>query len=163
MRPRLGRDAALELPLDAVVADRGRCVETIGDVRSGQFGEVAGVDGVARPDAGVAICLELGAYGAPLSPCLAGAGAEGAEQVLDMVAVFVREHIGLREGTALSAELRPQIVEEAEIDVDVPVVGAVEGANIAVAGPQPVSIWSVKNRVLAIEYVLPFCAKVDRQ
>src|SRR6476646_4132843 len=47
-----------------------------------------------------------------------------------MVAVLVREHVRLREGAASRAESRPELVEEAEIDVDVLVDRAVERADV---------------------------------
>ncbi len=51
MRPRLRRDAALRLTLNAIVADRGRRVETVLDIRLGQLGDVAGFERVLAPDA----------------------------------------------------------------------------------------------------------------
>jgi N-glycosylase/DNA lyase len=64
VRPRVGVNPALRLLLDAVVADRGGRVQTVGDVRPAQGGQIAGLGGVVRPDAGEAIGLELGAHGA---------------------------------------------------------------------------------------------------
>ena len=55
-----------------------------------------------------------------------------------MVAVLVREHVGLRKRPALGAEPRLQLVEEAEIDVDLLVGRAVERADLRarVAAPR---------------------------
>ena len=54
------------------------------------------------------------------------AAVEDAQQVLDVVSVLVRHHVGLRERPALGAEARAQLVEEPQVDVDVLVGGAVE-------------------------------------
>ena len=62
MRPALGVDAARGLLLDPVVADRGRGVETVGDVGVGELLDEAGLHGVGGPDAGVAVGLELEAH-----------------------------------------------------------------------------------------------------
>ena len=56
---------------------------------------------------------------------------EHAGQVLDVVAVLVREHVRLRERPALRAEPRLEVVEEAEIDVDALVRRAVERPDLA--------------------------------
>jgi hypothetical protein len=45
----------------------------------------------------------------------------------------VGEHVRLGEGAAAGAEARPQLVEEAEVDVDVLVGRAVERADVLVA------------------------------
>src|SRR6201999_4548859 len=62
-----------------------------------------------------------------------GAGAavvaEQAELVLHVVAVLVGQHIGLGEGTAARSELGLEILEEAEVDVDVAIARAVERAG----------------------------------
>ena len=64
----------------------------------------------------------------PLSPL------QGAEQVLDVVAVLVGDHVALGERPALGAEPRPQLVEEAEVEVDELVGRAVERARVAARG-----------------------------
>ena len=65
------------------------------------------------------------------------------------MAVLVGEDVRLGERTALGAELRLQLVEEAEVDIDVAVVRAVkERAQLqADAPPQPVWIDPSKRRV----------------
>src|SRR5581483_6357186 len=78
----------------------------------------------------IAVRLQLGAHGAAGSPGLARASAEHAEQVLHVVAVFVRQHVGLSERATARAEARSQLVEEAEIDVDVLVERAVERPDL---------------------------------
>ena len=71
------------------------------------------------PHAGVAVGLQLEAHRHPTS------GPRGrrrpgvvAQQVLDVVAVLVGDHVGLGERAALGAEPGPQLVVEAEVDVD---------------------------------------------
>ena len=54
----------------------------------------------------------------------------GAFEILDVMAVLVGDDVGLGERPAGGAELRPQFVEEAEIDVDVAVFRAVERADL---------------------------------
>ena len=46
-----------------------------------------------------------------------------------MVTVLVGHDIGLGERSAFRAELRLEVIEESEVDVDVLVSGAVEGAD----------------------------------
>ena len=57
--PRLGRDVALRLALDAVVAYSSCGVQALGDLRIRQLRQVAGFGGVVRPDAGQAVSLEF--------------------------------------------------------------------------------------------------------
>ena len=58
-----------------------------------------------------------------------------------MVAVLVREHVRLDEGTARPAELALQdVVEEGRVQVDGLIVRAVERADVGGAPPQPVPI-----------------------
>ena len=59
MGPRLGRDVALRLALDAVVAHGSRGVQALGDLLIRQLRQVAGFGGVVRPDAGQAVSLEF--------------------------------------------------------------------------------------------------------
>ena len=47
-----------------------------------------------------------------------------------MVPVLVRDHVGLGERAAAGAEPRLELVEEAEVDVDVPIPRAVEGPDL---------------------------------
>ena len=61
----------------------------------------------------------------------------GAEQVLHVVAVLVRDHVGLGEAPALCAEPGSQIVVEPEVDVHLPVGRAVEGPDRRVGDPAP--------------------------
>src|SRR4051812_42743365 len=58
VRPGLGVHLPLRLLLDAVVADGGGGVERVGDVRLRHVLDQPRLDGVVRPDAGVAVRLE---------------------------------------------------------------------------------------------------------
>src|SRR5260221_4871957 len=60
--PRFGRDPALELFLDPVVADSRGSIESIGNLGIRNRFQVAGGDGVRRPDTRVAVRLELHAH-----------------------------------------------------------------------------------------------------
>ena len=77
---------------------------------------------------GEAVRLQFDAHRAAVRALVLRA-VEDAEQVLDVVPVLVCDHVGLREGAALGAEARAELVEEAEVDVDVTVGGAVEGPH----------------------------------
>ena len=66
----------------------------------------AGLGRVRRPDARVAVGLQLRADGAALRPLrVVPDPIEHAEQILDVVAVLVGEHVGLDERRVLRAEL----------------------------------------------------------
>src|SRR6185503_18431894 len=91
VRPRVAVDAALGLALDTVVSDRPGRVERVGDVLIGDRREIAGVDGVRRPDARVAIGLQLRAHGVALGPLASAGLAEEPEEVLDVMTVLVRQ------------------------------------------------------------------------
>ena len=121
---------ALGLLLDAIVADDPRGVERLVDLLPRDGLEEAGVYRVATPHAGEAICLEFRAHRAALGAGIAS-GLEQAEKVLDVVAVLMREDVLLREFTALRTELRLELVEEAEVDVDGLVDRAVERSDSA--------------------------------
>ena len=74
---------------------------------------VLGGRGVLGPHAGVAVGLQLEAYGVALRSLLGPDLAHGAEQVLDVVAVLVGEHVGLHEPAVGAAELLLEhLVEE---------------------------------------------------
>ena len=87
--------------------------------------EVALLEHVVGPHAGVAVGLELDPHG--LLVRLAAAAGD-AEQVLHVVADLVGDHVGLGE-VAGGAEAVAQLVEEAEVDVGQPVGRAVEGPD----------------------------------
>ena len=115
--------------LDAVVADRRRGVERIGDVLPRDVLHESRVERVADPQPGVAVGLELEPHLAALRARVAARAPQRAGQVLDVVPVLVGEDVRLGERAASRAELRLQLVEEAEVDVDVAVARAVERAR----------------------------------
>jgi hypothetical protein len=98
-----GRHPALRAGLDPVVADRGGRVQRVVDVRLGDRLEqrpAVGAGGrrrVLRPDAGVAVGLQLQPHRSALRTGPAADPVGGAEQVLDVVAVLVRDHVPLCE------------------------------------------------------------------
>ena len=97
------------------------------------------LDGVSRPDTGVAVGLELGPHREALRPRLVAAAqlVEEAELILDVMAVLVRDHVGLHERRAADAEAGLQVVEEPEVDVDELVAWTVERADLRVGGAAP--------------------------
>ena len=101
-----------------------------------------GLGGVRGPGAGVAVGLQFQADGevvgvARVAFLLAAHLRLGADQVLDVVAVFVGQHVRLRELAGRSEPVGEHVVE-AEVDVDLVVGGAVEradaGVGLAAAG-----------------------------
>jgi hypothetical protein len=135
--PRLGRHLALDALLDAVVADRRRGVERLPDVVLGELAEEPGALGVARPHAREAVGHELDADRAALGPDILRSVPEHAEQVLDVMAVLVGDHVALGKRPALRAEPLLQLVVEAQIEVYVRVEGAIEGPHGRRRRPAP--------------------------
>ena len=88
----------------------------------------ARVHRVARPNSREAVRLELDPH-RPALGALVLRAAEDAEQVLDVVAVLVGDDVRLGERPALRAEARAQLVEEAQVDVDVLIGRAIEGPH----------------------------------
>src|SRR5581483_1301980 len=131
VRPRLRIDLPLRRLLDAVVADCGGCAQRVLHVGLGDLREIARLLRVRSPDPGEAVRLELALHGGARRalPVVADL-VEDAEQVLDVVAVLVREDVGLRERARARSEARAQLVEEAEVDVDLLVDGAVERPDV---------------------------------
>ena len=84
------------------------------------------VSSASGPEPRVAVGLELDAYLAALRAGVPVRRSQHPGQVLDVVPVLVGQHVRLGERPAARAELRLQLVEEAEVDVDVAVVRAVE-------------------------------------
>ena len=105
VRPRLRRHAALGALLDPVVADRGRGVERLVDVLTGEVLDEARVERATDPEARVAVGLELDAHLPTLRAGVAVGAAQHAGEVLDVMAVLVREHVRLGQRAALGAEL----------------------------------------------------------
>ena len=101
-----------------VVADRRGGVERLARcrARSGCRGSPVSY-GVRCPYAGVAVRLQLEPHGALSGPVVPCAWSSAALQILDVVAVLVRQDVGLGERPALGAE-RVFSLEEAEVEVD---------------------------------------------
>jgi len=138
VRPGLRVYLALRLRLDPVVADRGRRVEPVVDVRLRQVHDQPRLHRVGRPDARVAIRLELGADGLALRPLERAADpVQDAELVLHVVAVLVGDHIGLDERRVRGAEARGQLVEETKVDVHELVCRTVERPHVGARDPAP--------------------------
>ena len=93
---------------------------------------------MVRPHARIAICLQLRSHRPALGPAALLGALERPEQVLDVVPVLVCQDVGLGKGPALGAESRLQLVEEAEVDVDALVRGAVEGPDLGARSPAAV-------------------------
>ena len=129
MGPAFGARVTRGSALDHVVTDRRGGSQSLFDVTRLQQVPVAGR--VMAPDPGETIGLELEPHrdGVGLggtSPAARLFDAVGdAEQVLDVMAHFVRDHIGLGE-VAGCAEPLLQFPKETQVDVDLAVVGAIE-------------------------------------
>ena len=97
--------------------------------------EVAGLDGVVRPDTGEAVGLQLGPDGLarrrPWPPTLRS---RMPSRSWTWWPYSWASDVRLRERPARGAELRLQLVEEAEVDVDVPVGRAVERPDLGARG-----------------------------
>ena len=132
MGPGVGVHVALRLLLDAVVTHRCRRIKGLCDVVRGQLCDEAGLDRVVRPHAGEAIGLELRLDRAAAGPARPAARRQEAEEVLDVMAVLVGDHVGLGERPAFGAELALELLEEAEVEVDELVLGAVERPDLRV-------------------------------
>src|SRR5919204_6473530 len=126
VRPFLRHDVALRLALDTVVAHRRRGVERLRDLGVRRLLEEPRVRGVTRPDSGEAIRLELRPDRGRVGGLVLG---EKAALVLHVMAVLVRDDVPLRERTALRPEPLRQVLEEADVEVDLLVLGAVEGPH----------------------------------
>src|SRR5215210_4193062 len=107
MRPRFLVNPAGGPPLDPVVTHGGCGVETVDDVLRREVLDEARFHGVGRPDAGVAVGLQLESNRARLLALAVPADARvGPDEVLDVVAVLVSDHVRLGERAATRAELR---------------------------------------------------------
>ena len=84
---------------------------------------------------GIAVRLQLGAHRLALCPRLALARLEGAQEVLDVVAVLVGDDVRLRRRAAGSPELGVQLIKEPEVDPDGLVDRAVEGPHLRRSEP----------------------------
>src|SRR5690606_19799294 len=121
-------DVALGALLQRVITDLVGGIQRLLDVALLQQ---ALLRGVMRPDAGEAVGLQLDtgrqAIGFHLAHALplAVEFRQHADQVLDVVADLMRDRISLRE-VARRLELLRQVAEEAEVDVNLAIAGAVE-------------------------------------
>ncbi len=135
MRPRLRVDLALGPLLDPVVAHGRGGVQACPDVLIGELDDESGPHRVVCPHTGVAVGLQLQPHRAALRPLpVAADPLHGAEQVLDVMAVLVADDVRLCERPALRAELRTQLLEEAEVEVDLLVTRAVERPDRGAGG-----------------------------
>ena len=147
VRERLGTHLALDLLLDAVVADRRRRRERVGDVVLRQLLQerlaALGVDRpgrVVRPDAREAVGHQLDAHRTGLRALrVALRLAEQVELVLDVVAELVRDDELLGQRALAGAEPLAERVEEPRVEVGRAVGRTVEGPTALVALPQPVA------------------------
>src|SRR5690606_8937326 len=116
----LGHGEALHALLQRIVADLLGGIERFLDIA---IVEQVGLPGIIGPDAGIAVGLQLDADGIGIGLFLAHGGPALVEfgqhpgDVLDMVAHFMGQHIGLGE-IARCTELVAQLVIETEVDID---------------------------------------------
>src|SRR3954453_18351783 len=130
VRAGLRVDLSLELLLEPVVADRRGGGQGIGDIAVGDPRDESGLYGVRRPHARVAIGLQLEPHRrARRALTVRPTSVDRSLEVLDVMPVFVREDVRLRERTTRRAEAGRELPEEPEIDVHVLVGGAVEGTD----------------------------------
>src|SRR4029079_19266493 len=130
-------DIALRLLLDLVVADRARRIQRVVDIAG--LDDVFTLLGVIGEDAGEAIGLQFDAHLQSIRLGLAHALPHrlhlihDAEQLLHVMANLVGDDIGLRE-IALYAEAVLQLLVEVEVNINLLVVGTVEGTHCRHAG-----------------------------
>ena len=137
-----------------VVADGLGGGDALGDVLVGDVLDEPVALGGGGPHAGVAVGLQLQADGVGVGALLGADPAHGAEQVLDVVAVLVGEHVGAYEGGVLAAELLEDGVEEGRVEVDGLVGGAVErpdGARRGAAAAGLDLVGEDDHRLLGLE------------
>ena len=126
----------------------------------------AGLDRVRRPDAGVAVGLQLRADGLALRAPARRRGSASRTPSWSWTWWPYSWAItyAWTNGVTVDAELRLQLVEEAEVDVDELVGRAVERARPSeVASPHPVCIEPVKKTVSTCWYCLPLRWKTPFQ
>src|SRR5918996_413634 len=127
VRPVLGRDPTLCALLYPIVADRGCRLERAVDVGTIHVRDDPRGLRVPHPNTRVAVSLQLHAHGTALRTGVSALSApQVTGQVLDVVPVLVCEDVGAREVATFDAELRTELLEEPEVDVDLPVERTVE-------------------------------------
>src|SRR5262245_46577943 len=132
VRPCLRVDLPGSPFLNSVVTDSGGRVERLVDLGLAErFGVEAGVHRVLSPHAGVAVGLELEANRSALRtlPVITHS-IHRPEQILNMMAVLVRDDVGLRERTALGTKLRLELLEEPKVEVDLLIRRAIERSDL---------------------------------
>ncbi len=128
MGERVRRHVAPALLLQPVVADGAGGVQRLFQVAG--FQNLAALSGVG-PDARETVGLQLLAHGQQVGLRLACAAFElldpagDTDECLHVMADFVGDHVGLGE-VAAGAEAGAQILEEAQVDINLPVGGTVE-------------------------------------
>ncbi len=163
MGPALRVDPTARLLLDPVVADRGGRSEGLVDVA---LLEEAPLAGGMRPDPGQAVGLQLEPDRERVGPrraaLLLGAHLVGqAQEMLDVVADLVGQHVRLREVPG-RAESAPQLVIEREVDVDLAVLRAVEGAGRGLGDPAAGARASGEEHQVGALVVAPHLLKLPR-
>ena len=135
MRPRLGRHGALRLVLQAIVANRRRGRQAFLDIARIELDAGLLLVDVSAPHAG-----DSNRPAAPAAPTSAFACASlllsrcasmrvgEAEQILDVMADFVRDDVRLRE-VARRAEAAIELAEEAQVDIDLLIGRTVERSD----------------------------------
>ena len=103
-------------------------------------------DGMRGPHAGEAVGLQFGPDALAVSS-LPAACLQGAQEVLNVMPVFVGEDVGLGKPPALRTETRLELVEEPQVDVDLLVGRAVERAHLRRRRAARVWVWPMKNTV----------------
>src|SRR5262245_23207583 len=135
VRERVRNDVALAAPLQAIVSDCG-CRQH-GRPHLPCLAQPPLFFRVMRPDAGEAIGLQLDPHLELVGVALIHAALhrlhprQNAEQVLHVMADLVRDHVGLRELTALAADLAAaetplEILKERSAEIDIMVDRAVD-------------------------------------
>src|SRR6516165_10564155 len=135
MCERVRNHITLRLPLQSIVADRGRSLHGCFNVPL--FNKLPLLLGNVRPDAGEAVRLQfyadLQAVGLRLvhPPLLILYPLQNAELVLDVVTDLMRDHIRLRELASFAADIATlktplKVLEEARVEIDLLVNRAIE-------------------------------------
>src|SRR5439155_317151 len=137
VRERVRHHFAARLPLQGIVADRAGGGQGLLDVAG--FENVARLVGMKGPDAGEAVGLQFQSYRQRIALYLRGVLASlvnlvhDAEQVLHVMADFVRDHISLGEVAGSVESVFHQLIKR-EVDVDLLVAQTVERPARGLAG-----------------------------
>ena len=115
---------------DAIVTDHRCCIKTILDVCLSNRLHESRRDGITCPDTGETVCLQLQPHRTTLrSAAVTSDQLVVADDVLHVMAVFMRDDVRLSERATLGAEITSKLIKEAEVDVDLLVTGAVERSD----------------------------------